>query len=111
MSIATGYRYLHEAIDVIAAHAPDLHDVLAHAVHEQWAFVCLDGTLIPSTRCSAPSETGHDLWYSGSTHHITAARAHALPALRGVGVGGKWSGRGMHRGRYGDADQAQVLSA
>jgi hypothetical protein len=109
VSIATGYRYLHEAIDVIAAHAPDLHDVLAQAVHEQWSFVCLDGTLIPSTRSSAPSDNGHDLWYSGkhkqhggniqvltdptgypvwvsevepgSTHDITAARAHVLPAL------------------------------
>jgi hypothetical protein len=25
VSIATAYRYLHEGIDVIAAHAPDLH--------------------------------------------------------------------------------------
>jgi hypothetical protein len=109
VSIATGYRYLHEAIDVIAAHAPELPDVLAQAVREGWAFVCLDGTLIPSTRVSAPSDSGHDLWYSGkhhqhggniqvltgptgypewvsdvepgSTHDITAAREHALPAL------------------------------
>lgn len=109
VSIATGYRYLHEAIDVIAAHAPELPDMLTEALHESWAFVCLDGTLIPSTRCSAPSGTGHDLWYSGkhkqhggniqvvadptgwpiwvsdvepgSTHDITAARLHALPAL------------------------------
>ncbi len=29
VSIATAYRYLHEAVDVIAAHAPDLPDVLA----------------------------------------------------------------------------------
>jgi hypothetical protein len=109
VSIATAYRYLHEGIDVIAAHAPDLHDVLAHGLEESWAFVCLDGTLIPSTRCSALSEAGHDVWYSGkhkqhggniqvvtgptgypewvsevepgSTHDITAARTHALPAL------------------------------
>ncbi|MFI7068517.1 transposase family protein [Kribbella sp. NPDC050124] len=109
VSIATGYRYLHEAIDVIAAHAPDLHNVLAHALAEGWEFVCLDGTLIASTRCGAPSEAGHDLWYSGkhhqhggniqvladptgypvwvsdvepgSTHDITAARHHVLPAL------------------------------
>ena len=109
VSIATAYRYLHEAIDVIAAHAPDLDDVLAHGLQEGWPFVCLDGTLIASTRCSAPSETGHDLWYSGkhhqhggniqvvadptgypvwvsevepgSTHDITAARTHALGAL------------------------------
>lgn len=109
VSIATAYRYVHEAIDVIAAHAPDLHDVLAQGLSEEWAFVCLDGTLIPSTRSSAPSAAGHDVWYSGkhkqhggniqvltdpsgypewvsdvepgSTHDITAARTHVLPAL------------------------------
>jgi hypothetical protein len=27
LSIATAYRYLHEALDVIAGHAPDLADV------------------------------------------------------------------------------------
>src|SRR3954471_20687300 len=29
ISLATGYRYLHEGIDVLAAQAPDLHQVLA----------------------------------------------------------------------------------
>ena len=109
VSIATGYRYLHEGIDVIAAHAPELPDVLAEGLRRGWAFVCLDGTLIACTRSSAPSQAGHDVWYSGkhkrhggniqvltgptgypewvsdvepgSTHDITAARAHALPAL------------------------------
>jgi len=109
VSIATAYRYLHEAIDVIAAHAPDLHDVLARGLRAGWEFVCLDGTLIPTVRCSMKSEAGHDLWYSGkhhrhggnvqvltgpdgypewvspaepgSTHDITAAREHVLPAL------------------------------
>src|SRR3954462_13179583 len=28
ISLATGYRYLHEGIDVLAAQAPDLHQVL-----------------------------------------------------------------------------------
>jgi len=109
VSIATGYRYLHEAIDVIAAHCPDLTEVLQRGRREGWAFVCLDGTLISTTRSSAPSERGHDIWYSGkhkrhganiqvltgptgypewvsdvepgSTHDITAARTHAFPAL------------------------------
>ena len=109
VSIATAYRYVHEAIDVVAAQAPELPEVLAEALRQRWAFVCLDGTLIPCTRVSAPSEAGHDLWYSGkhnkhggniqvladpagwpvwvsdvepgSTHDITAARLHALPAL------------------------------
>lgn len=109
VSIATGYRYLHEAIDVIAAQAPDLSEVLAEGRRQGWTFVCLDGTLIPTTRSRAPSEAGHDVWYSGkhkqhggniqvltdpsgypvwvsevepgSVHDITAARIHVLPAL------------------------------
>ena len=31
VSIATAYRYLHEALEVIATHAPDLPEVLADA--------------------------------------------------------------------------------
>ena len=109
VNIATAYRYLHEGIDMIAAHAPDLSEVLAQGLGHRWPFVCLDGTLIASTRSSAPSESGHDIWYSGkhkrhggniqvltgptgypewvsdvepgSTHDIIAARTHALPAL------------------------------
>lgn len=110
ISVATGYRYLHEGIDVIATHAPDLLDVLAQALTEEWGYLCLDGTLIATDRCSATNpDTGYDLWFSGkhkhhggniqvlcdptgypawtspvepgSTHDITAARHHALPAL------------------------------
>ncbi|MBM7808069.1 hypothetical protein JOD57_003906 [Geodermatophilus bullaregiensis] len=38
LSIATAYRYLHEALEVIAAHAPDLEAVLAgaHAAGLLW---------------------------------------------------------------------------
>lgn len=109
VSIATAYRYLHEGIDVIADHAPDLADVLAQALREGWSFVCLDGALIATDRCSAKGESGHHAWYSGkhkrhggnvqvlcgptgypewvspvepgSTHDITCARAHVLGAL------------------------------
>lgn len=54
ISIATAYRYLHEAIDVIAAHLPTLPQVLARAKAEDWPFLCLDGTLIPTTKIAAP---------------------------------------------------------
>jgi hypothetical protein len=109
MGISTAYRYLHEGIDVLAAHAPDLHDVLDRARREGWSHVSLDGTLIETDRVATKGENGHDLWYSGkhkqhggnvqvltepggfpvwnsqvepgSTHDITAARAHVLPAL------------------------------
>src|SRR3954451_24119414 len=45
VSIATAYRYLHEALDVIAAHAPALGAVLTHARAVGLPFLCLDGTL------------------------------------------------------------------
>jgi hypothetical protein len=108
VSVATAYRYVHEAIDVIAVHAPDLSDVLARGLREGWAFVCLDSTLIFPPHTAAHPQAG-PLWYSGkhkqhggdiqvltdptgypiwvrdvelgSTHDITAARTHALPAL------------------------------
>lgn len=116
VSIATAYRYLHEAIDVIADHAPELREVLAHGQVQRWAFVCLDGTLIITDRCRAKSPTGHDAWYSGkhkqhggnvqvlcdptgypvwvspaepgSTHDITCARRHALDPLHTAAAAG-----------------------
>jgi len=36
VSIATAYRYVHEAIDVIAAHGPDLPEVLANGLDQGW---------------------------------------------------------------------------
>src|ERR687890_2397773 len=57
LSIATAYRYLHEALDVIAGHAPDLADVLDHTRASGHPFVCLDGTLVP-TDGSPPAPSG-----------------------------------------------------
>ena len=37
IGISTAYRYLHKGIDVIAKHAPDLHDVLARGQREGWS--------------------------------------------------------------------------
>ncbi|MGB6002987.1 MAG: transposase family protein [Ornithinimicrobium sp.] len=106
ISQATAYRYLHEGVEVIADRAPELTEVLAHGLAEGWEHVCLDGILLQTTRTSARSETGHDLWYSGkhkahggniqvltdpagfpvwtspvepgSVHDITAARTHGV---------------------------------
>ena len=66
ISIATGYRYLHEGIDALAAQAPDLHQVLEAGKAAGWTHVVLDGTLIPTDRCRTKNpDTGHDLWFSG----------------------------------------------
>ncbi len=109
LSIATADRHLHEARHVIAAHAPNLADLLDRAHAAGLPFVCLDGTLVPTDRVAARAERGHHLWYSGkhhifggnvqvvfdptgfplwvsqvcpgSTHDLTAARDLVLPAL------------------------------
>jgi DDE superfamily endonuclease len=109
LGISTAYRYLHEGITVLAAQAPDLHDVLERARTEGWSHLNLDGTLIEIDRAATKTERGNDLWYSGkhkkqggnvqvlcdpsgfpawtspaepgSVHDITAAREHVLPAL------------------------------
>ncbi|MDT3400800.1 transposase family protein [Streptomyces sp. B1866] len=109
VSQATGYRYLHEGIDVLAGQAPDLHKVLTRCREEGMTHVILDGTLIESDRLTGIRDNGNDLWFSkkhkafggnvqflsapdgtplwvsdvepGSTPDITAARRHALPAL------------------------------
>jgi hypothetical protein len=64
LSIATAYRYLHEGLDEIAAHAPDLHEVVATAHAAGAAYLCLDGTRVPTDRVAARAEAGHDLWFS-----------------------------------------------
>ncbi|MGH7206877.1 MAG: transposase family protein [Nitrospiraceae bacterium] len=116
ISIATAYRYLHEALEVISTRQPGLHEVLDEGLAAGWEYVCLDGTLIETSRCAIPGQGGHDAWYSGkhkhhggnvqvltdpsgypvwvspvspgSTHDITAAREHALPALNAAAAKG-----------------------
>lgn len=70
VSIATAYRYLHEALDVIADHAPDLHDVLVVARDQGLTYLCLDGTLVPVDRVAARTERGNNTWYSGKNHQF-----------------------------------------
>ncbi len=109
ISQATGYRYLHEGIDVLAEHVPDLHDVLDRCRAQEMSHVILDGTLVSCDRVTGATEKGTDLWYSGkakhfagniqftaapdgtplwvsdvepgSVHDLRASRIHALPAL------------------------------
>lgn len=73
ISVATAYRYLHEAITALAAHVPDLHQVLTDRRRRGDTHVILDGSLIPCDRVAATTvktkgknrgRTVH-LWYSG----------------------------------------------
>jgi len=43
IGISTGYRYLHEGIEVLAAQASDLQEVLARGQREGWSHLSLDG--------------------------------------------------------------------
>src|SRR3954453_20961662 len=70
---STGYRYLHEGIDVLAAAAPGLRGALLAARAAGYAHVTVDGTLIRTDRCQVPGPTARtdrsgrqvDLWWSG----------------------------------------------
>jgi len=70
ISSSTAYRYLHEAIDVLAAAAPGVHGAVLAARAAGHTHVSLDGTLIYTDRSTAAGPTtGVDLWWSGKHHH------------------------------------------
>ena len=69
ISSSTAYDYVHEAIDVLAALAPDVHDALLAARAAGATHVNLDGTLIRSDRVATPGPNGADLWWSGKHRH------------------------------------------
>jgi hypothetical protein len=63
---STGYDYLHEGIDALAARAPSLHGALLAAKAAGYGQVSIDGVLIETDRVSTPGPTpGVDLWWSG----------------------------------------------
>ncbi|MFD5520085.1 transposase family protein [Streptomyces sp. NPDC127066] len=99
IGIATVFRYIREAIEVLAALAPTLTEAMKTI--RQKAFVILDGTLLPIDRIAADTPYysgkhkrhgmnvqvladpfGRLLWASpalpGSTHDLTAARHHGI---------------------------------
>jgi hypothetical protein len=108
VGIATVYRYIREAIDLLAAHAPNLQQVIATAT--RFWYLILDGTLIRTDRVAddrpyysgkhkrhgvnvqvLADPRGRLLWASptlpGSTHDLTAARIHGvIDALIGANM-------------------------
>ena len=69
IALSTGYKYLHEGIDVLAACSPSLVDALAHAQARGWSHVNLDGTVIAMDRCATPGPGRADMWWSGKHRH------------------------------------------
>ncbi len=108
VGVATVFRYVHEAIEVLAALAPDLATAVRTAARK--AFVILDGTLLPIDRIAADrpyfsgkhrkhgmnvqvlaDPFGRLIWASpalpGAVHDIKAARTHhIIDALAEAGV-------------------------
>jgi DDE superfamily endonuclease len=69
ISRATGYRYLDEAITVLAAQAPDPHEALHRAHNDGATHLILDGKLFAGDRLGEQTTsvkgTRIDAWYSG----------------------------------------------
>lgn len=99
VSISTVWRYLREAIDLLAAAAPDLAQTARRAA--ELAYAIIDGTLIPIDRVAdqkpfysgkhkrhgvnvqiLADPAGRLVWASpvlaGAVHDLTAARTHGL---------------------------------
>lgn len=70
ISQSTAYDYRDEAIAVLAARKPSLHNALLAAKAAGHTHVIIDGTLIQTDRISTPGPTrGVDLWWSGKHKH------------------------------------------
>lgn len=76
---STGYRYLHEGIDVLAAAASGLRGALLAARAAGHTHVHVDGMLIRTDRCSAPGPTARTgrpgAWVDCGGRASTAATA------------------------------------
>jgi hypothetical protein len=74
VSRAIAYRYLAEAIDVLAAQAPDLRAALERVAADGWSHVIMDGKVFDTDRLAETitSVKGNeiDAWYSGKHRHF-----------------------------------------
>jgi DDE superfamily endonuclease len=66
---STCYDRLHEAIDLLAALAPDVHEAILAASAAGATHLNLDGTLIRTDRVAMKGPNGADLWWSGKHKH------------------------------------------
>ena len=87
LSQATAYRYIAEAIEVLAARAPSLRQALEKARELGLPYLILDGTIVAADRCAEKkiSKKGKEIdsWYSGKAHHC-GGNIQAPAAPRGV---------------------------
>src|SRR4051812_3724198 len=96
---STAYRYLHEAIDALAAAAPVLRGALLAARAAGHPHVTVDGTLIRTDRVRVPGPTARgdrperrmDLWWSGK-HAAHGGNVQVIAAPDGWRCGPRRSG-------------------
>ena len=76
VSRATAYRYVAEAVDVLADLAPGLADALERALAEKVPYVILDGKVFETDACAGTGENAKGeqtrLWHSGKAHRYGA---------------------------------------
>ena len=86
---ATAYRYRDEALTVLAAQAPDLHEALQKVAEQGWSHVVVDGKLIRTDRCAemTTSVKGETInaWYSGK-HRAPGGNVQAVIRPDGVPI-------------------------
>src|SRR3954469_3616673 len=86
---ATAYRYRDEALRVLAAEAPDLHEALQEVAEQGWSHVVVDGKLIRTDRCAetTTSVKGETInaWYSGK-HRAPGGNVQAVIRPDGVPI-------------------------
>src|SRR5690349_20420099 len=87
---ATAYRYRDEALTVLAAQAPDLHEALSEVAEQGWSHVVLDGKLIRTDRCAETTAGAGRVRCGGGSRRSGDAGAAKPPrraAVAGVGSG------------------------
>ena len=89
VSTATAWRYVNETVELLAARAPKLRRAVRDAKKAGYAYVVLDGTLIPIDQAprirTPPTRTGN--WARSHREHLNRAqnpRLAAAPRLAAV---------------------------
>ncbi|MFF4879683.1 transposase family protein [Micromonospora sp. NPDC000668] len=95
VSRATAYRYVAEAVRVLAAQTPTLHDALTQVAADGWSHVILDGKLFDTDRLAETTTSVKgktiDAWYSGK-HRDFGANIQAVMRPDGLPV---WTSSAM----------------
>jgi hypothetical protein len=89
VSRATAYRYIAEAVRVLAAQTPTLHDALSRVAADGWSHVILDGKLFDTDRLAETTTSIKgdtiDAWYSGK-HRDFGANIQAVVRPDGLPI-------------------------